>query len=432
MNFDNYGGGAVPPTSAWDDRYDERERRQRKLKRRAVSSVRNSFMVGSAGTTCAATSIYSVSTFAEGAFTLKEIVFSVVLFTIFFLGMYFLLRFGVDELPHMKRAKREKTLPVYCLAACVAFILSAATSVLGITGDPLRDHHLNEVVVETAEYAVETEAEVKEVFALDSTVESKERELVASDHGETTGGTHCGTGQAGSGRCATLLKGLVITTDNGLKEMRRKDAAAAPVMARLQNEVEAMRRLARDNDVKYAEKAARLRTHISQIEFMVNELRQLAPVETLRRIASDWSRDYGPAGMTAQGQDRLDTMLSDAARVLVTVAQDADHQFSKSAPELDNVNTLELVGRYADSHWVLIVMSIFPDLLALSILIITYISTDKDGDDDLDPDSGHGFGSGSGGLRDGVTPYRPVSRAQRQDHHASPHQGKRPDFHTLH
>ena len=146
--------------------------------------------------------------------------------------------------------------------------------------------------------------------------------------------------------------------------------------------------IASESDISYAEKRSRIETHFAQIDLMTRQLQQLVPLGLLESLSSDWTRDYSTAGMTKQGQDRLYTMLSESARVISMRAQEAEHQFTIDALELTTPNIFTLITMYADEMFLLLVIAIFPDLLATAIIIFNFVASDKpmEEDDDLFPE----------------------------------------------
>ena len=367
---------------AWASRVAERKRRNQAVEENSLRKAALGLLTIFSAFSSVYTAIFLVSMFSDEDFTLKEILFCGMLFVAFFLGLRLIYRIGFIHLPAMSQAMRAKFLPIYGAVAALGIMIAASTSVFGVAADPVRQHHLQEISIETSTYAGQTVSTVKRVFAQDSMIEGKQREQVSAEQGETRGGTHCGSGRGGAGQCATLLRSLVLTTDNALTELRRAEASALPLIARIEAEAEQLRRTSRERNVSYGEKRERIQTHIAQLDLMTRQLQQLVPLGILETLASDWTRDYSTAGMSKQGQDRLTSMLSEPARVLAFTAQDAAHQFSLDPPELSTSSIVALVGMYADDMALLLVIAIFPDLLAGLIIIFNYITVDKP----MDPD----------------------------------------------
>lgn len=406
----------------------EHRHRQRRLKEALLEDTALDKMMLTTLDACAiftsvGTALFCVTAFADQQFTPTEILLAVLLFGMIYLGVRFLYRYGFIRLVRMAFRKRQKVLPIYAAIFAVATVISAASSAYGVLGDPVRQHHLQEVAIETGVYASRTIAQARQVFGMDAMVEGKAMELVTATDGEVRFGNHCGSLRSGNGICGSLLQSLSVTTDNANSALGRAAASAAPLILRLENEIEDMRRVAGQRDgISYAEKRQRLETHLAQIALMTRQLQQLVPISTLEGLAADWSRDYSTAGMTAQGQDRLNTTLGEPARELTTLAQDTRHAFSLSPPEIAETNVIALVAKYFDRHWLLVIMSLFPDLLATSLILINFVTARKPGDDEFDPyaadeaDSGgnHG-GTGSGGLQPPAAPatVTPISRPVR-------------------
>jgi len=329
-----------------------------------------------------ATAICLMTFFSDEQFTITEMVFCGMLFVGFFLGLRHLYRLGYDVIPHMEGRRREVFMPIYGVVLAVGVLIAALTSALGVTGDPVRQHHIQQIGIKTGSYAAQTVGTANLVFSQTSLIEGKNREIVSAERGEVANGSHCGSGRGGNGTCATLLRSLALTTNSSLSDLRRAESAAAPLITRIETETEALRRVAGERDISYSEKRSRILTHIAQIDLMSRQLQQLVPISLLESLSADWTRDYSTGGMSAQGQDRLNTMLSDPSRDLTTTAQAARHQFSLDAPELSSPNLFALVARYADDMALLLVIAVFPDILAVAIILFNFIVSNKPNEDD--------------------------------------------------
>ncbi len=334
------------------------------------------------------TAIFLVSLFSNEQFTIKEIAFCVMLFVAFFLGLRFIYRLGFITLPNMEQLKREAFLPFYGVVAAVGIGIAALTSALSVADAPARQHHLQNSAIEISAYAAKNVGVANTIFSQDAAIEGKLREVVTAEQVEGRIGSHCGSGRGGVGPCGSLLKSLAVTSRSALDELRRAEATASPLIDRIEAESEALRMIASESDISYAEKRSRIETHFAQIDLMTRQLQQLVPLGLLESLSSDWTRDYSTAGMTKQGQDRLYTMLSESARVISMRAQEAEHQFTIDALELTTPNIFTLITMYADEMFLLLVIAIFPDLLATAIIIFNFVASDKpmEEDDDLFPE----------------------------------------------
>lgn len=211
---------------------------------------------------------------------------------------------GIEVLPYSPMEKRKKVLPLWfagmALTACISIYMSSSFLALGIAEKEYfssTTQNINAKAASTIE-AQRTANSLQVVF------QSSEASAKVLHEMEKKQGSVCEQG-SGTGRCATTLLNIIEISSSSRQQLIEQNGLADPIITRIQELQDGMRRIASNPDLDYQSKATKLQENITLMAGEIEALSKTLPIATLLHASDSFSRNWSSMGLGDVGSRRL-------------------------------------------------------------------------------------------------------------------------------
>lgn len=211
---------------------------------------------------------------------------------------------GIEVLPYSPMDRRKKVLPLWfagmALTACISIYMSSSFLALGIAEKEYfssTTQNINAMAASTIE-AQRTANSLQVVF------QSSEASAKVLHEMEKKQGSVCEQG-SGNGRCATALRNVIEISSSSRQQLIEQNGLADPIITRIQELQDSMRRIASNPDMDYQTKALRLQENITLMAGEIEALSKTLPIATLLHASDSFARNWSSMGLGDVGSRRL-------------------------------------------------------------------------------------------------------------------------------
>lgn len=211
---------------------------------------------------------------------------------------------GIEVLPYSPIDKRKRVLPLWfvgmALTACISIYMSSSFLALGIA----EKEYFSSTTQNINSQAASTIEAQRTANSLQVVFQSSEASAKVLHDMEKKQGSVCEQG-SGTGRCATTLLNIIEISSSSRQQLIEHNGLADPIITRIQELQDGMRRITSNSDLDYQAKALRLQESITLMAGEIEALSKTLPIATLLHASDSFSRNWSSMGLGDVGSRRL-------------------------------------------------------------------------------------------------------------------------------
>ncbi len=234
----------------------------------------------------------------------QSLAYSLLLGGVFFAIAKLISHFGIRVIPYHSPTVYSVSFPIWLGFAIVVSCLSFWLTLLYLGLLPSQDVFLKRAVQKTNLVASSTIKAQREAEALEAVLLSVIHTADVKLKNEQDSGSVCGKGK-GKGECANIISGLLavsISTRNQIIESR---ASAAPLIRRIEDNQDALRRLAKNKELDFNQRVSAMKNEMSLMITDIEALKKVIPIPALQNAIEAFSREFKMSGIGDIGATRL-------------------------------------------------------------------------------------------------------------------------------
>jgi len=361
-------------------------RRERAARRRRDSLMRGTSFATTVMTALgvgSSTGYVAIELAKDGFSVLDAVVTAGIGFGVF-TGISLLWRYGAEVLPEKERVEREGMVPIYCAGMGAWCVVSIASSAAFLAYPPAAVADLTKQTDYIIEKSAEIEGAHRELYALIPALETSTMTIVQGADLERRVGGICERGP-GTGGCETFLRTTAVQTDGTVASLQASQRDTAPILARMADNREQIRRVMESADYSYQDKAARVIELRETVESDARTLISSLNIQSIRALRDAYSVDLEEAGLSPVGVQRVSNMLAASKTNLDRAVRDTTRASEMVIRESRKRSAFETIFANFTSVWPMAVLSALPEFVTAFLVAFAFATRRKDEDEFDEP-----------------------------------------------
>lgn len=322
-----------------------------------------------AAVTSGATGVYSAVSLFESGSPIAGAIAGLAVGGVLFGCLHQLSYFGTQVLPSLPASKKAKALIAWLATSTVVAAVSIGTNAMLIATPQAEAEYVKSraaAVIEKSSAVVEAQRAAESLSTTFETAKSVARTMLDAE--QKVGGI-CSTG-GGAGECTTALNGIVDLAANSSAALIDSKGNAAPVIRDIETLQDQIRRIPENDDFRFEEKVAALKTAVEKMRLLVEQLASVVPVAAIEQAIPGFVQEWKSQGISAVGASRFKAAFMPVGVQLTADIREIRAASEQEIPGFRQMNDVEVLLEEAQAVWPLLSVSAIFDLLPIMLVML--------------------------------------------------------------